>query len=167
MHKEFEIIFKSYYGPIRAFILRLVKSEDDAEDLVQDVFSQLWIKPDVWQDNPEVDRYIYRMAKYSALSFLRDHSRDVCHGLVDADLDIVERVEGDVGTLDPLIHDEANLLLEMALDKMPPKRREIFSLSRFDGLSHKEIADKLGVSIRTVESHIYSALSSLKSIFID
>ncbi len=48
---------------------------------------------------------------------------------------------------------------------MPPKRRQIFTLSRFDGLSHKEIAVKLGLSVRTIESHIYAALATLKELF--
>ncbi|MDE6439311.1 MAG: sigma-70 family RNA polymerase sigma factor, partial [Muribaculaceae bacterium] len=64
-------------------------------------------------------------------------------------------------------HDEAQLLLNMTLEKMPPKRREIFMLSRFENLSNKEIAERLGLSVRTVESHIYSALQTLKAAFPD
>lgn len=165
MQQLYSDIFKAYFKPVKSFIKKLVKSDHDAEDLAQDVFTQLWAKTDIWKNNPELDRYIYRMAKYKALNFLRDHARKYDRGLVDADLSQVEAVKDDLDTSDPIIHDEAQLLLNMALDKMPPKRREIFSLSRFDGLSHKEIAERLGLSIRTVESHIYSALASLKAHF--
>lgn len=165
MQKEFEGLFKTYFKPVKNFVRKLVKSEDDAEDIAQDVFTQLWAKPDVWHDNPDVDRYIYRMAKYQALDFIRAHVQRADRGLVDADRSQVELVGSDVCTTDPIIHEEAELLLRMALERMPEKRRQIFSLSRFDGLSHKEIAEKLGLSVRTIESHIYSALSTLKGIF--
>lgn len=165
MQREFEVIFKNYYAPVKSFLRKLVKSEADAEDIVQDVFSTLWVKPEVWQDNSEIDRYIYRMAKYQALNFLRDMARNCDNGLVDADISQVEKISDDLSAIDPIIHEEANLLLQMALDKMPSKRREIFLMSRFEGLPHKEIARKLGLSVRTVESHIYAALASLKAIF--
>ena len=165
MQREFEVIFKNYYAPVKSFLRKLVKSEADAEDIAQDVFSQLWVKPEVWQDNAEIDRYIYRMAKYQALNFLRDMARNCDNGLVDADISQVEKVSDGLSTVDPIIHEEANLLLRMALDKMPSKRREIFSMSRLEGLSHKEIANKLGLSVRTIESHIYAALASLKAVF--
>lgn len=165
MQREFEVIFKNYYAPVKSFLRKLVKSEADAEDIVQDVFSTLWVKPEVWQDNSEIDRYIYRMAKYQALNFLREMARNCDNGLVDADISQVEKISDDLSAIDPIIHEEANLLLQMALDKMPSKRREIFLMSRFEGLPHKEIARKLGLSVRTVESHIYAALASLKAIF--
>jgi len=165
MQREFEVIFKSYYSPVKSFIKKLVKTEDDAEDIAQDVFTQLWVKPEVWKDNPEIERYIYRMAKYRALTFLRDTARVADQGLVDADFAQVERIGDIVETSDSIIREEADLLLHMALEKMPPKRRQIFSMSRFEELSHKEIAEKLGLSVRTVESHIYAALLALKNVF--
>ena len=165
MQKEFEKIFKTYFAPVKNFVSKLVKSEDDAEDIAQDVFTQLWAKPDVWHDNPEIDRYIYRMARYQALDCIKIQVNRFERGLVDAPLHEVEKVSSELSAVDPIICDEAELLLRMALDRMPEKRREIFSMSRFEGLSHKEIAERLGLSVRTVESHIYSALSALKSVF--
>lgn len=165
MDKEYNKLFRQYFNPVKSFIRKLVKSDDDAEDLAQDVFAHLWTKPHIWQNNPEIDRYIYRMAKYQALTFLRDYARKFDRGLVEADKDQVEAITSDISTIDPIIYDEAQMLLDMAMEKMPPKRREIFALSRFDGLSHKEIAQKLGLSVRTIESHIYAALATLKEHF--
>ena len=68
MDKEYNKLFRQYFIPVKSFIKKLVKSDDDAEDLAQDVFTQLWTKPDIWQNNTEIDRYIYRMAKYQALT---------------------------------------------------------------------------------------------------
>ena len=75
MDKEYNKLFRQYFIPVKSFIKKLVKSDDDAEDLAQDVFTQLWTKPDIWQNNTEIDRYIYRMAKYQALTFLRAAAR--------------------------------------------------------------------------------------------
>lgn len=165
MHKSFNQLFKEYFKPVKSFVKKLVKSDIEAEDIAQEVFAQLWAKPEIWSGNPDVDRYIYRMAKYQALTFLRNYARKYDCGLTDADMSQVEAVKSDIDTIDPIIHDEAQLILAMALEKMPPKRREIFSMSRFEGLSNKEIAEKLGLSVRTVESHIYSALADLKALF--
>lgn len=167
MHREFAKIFKQFYPPVKSFVKKLVKCDADAEDIAQDVFTQLWAKPDVWQGNSEIGRYIYRMAKYQSLNFIRDNARIADLGLVDAGLDLIEAVRSEVSAVDPIIHDEAQLLLTMTLEKMPPKRREIFMLSRFENLSNREIAERLGLSVRTVESHIYSALQTLKAAFPD
>lgn len=164
MLTDFEIIFKAYFNPVHSFVNKLVKSETDAEDITQDVFTQLWDKPEIWQSNPEIDRYLFRMAKNKAFDYLRTQASHFDRGLIDAPLHLVELVSSDIGTIDHIIHTEANILLRMALDRMPPRRRQIFIMSRYENLSNKEIADRLGLSIRTVESHIHSALCTLRTI---
>lgn len=162
MQAEFETLFKIYHTPILTFLKKIVKSEEDAEDLAQEIFSNLWQKPEVWHNNPEIDRYIYRMAKYSALTFLRDLKHEASKGHNYAPLESLDKIESDRSTIDPILCNETLVLFMMGLDKMPLKRREVFKLSRFDGLSHNDIAKKMNLSVRTVESHIHSALSSLK-----
>lgn len=91
MQREFEVIFKSYYSPVKSFLRKLVKTEDDAEDIAQDVFTQLWVKPEVWKGNRDIDRYIFRMAKYQALNLLRNNARIADQVLVDADMSLMEK----------------------------------------------------------------------------
>lgn len=139
----------------------IVKSEHDAEDIAQEVFTQLWAKPEVWADNPDIDRYIFKMAKYQSLNHLR-HRNYIASQITDADLELVSSVLDEHSDADPVLYQEAALLLKLAVDRLPDKRREIFRLSREEELSHKEIAERLGISVRTVEAHIYAALNDLR-----
>lgn len=161
MQKKFEDIFKTFYPPVKKFAGMIVKSSHDAEDIAQEVFTQLWAKPEVWADNSDIDRYIFKMAKYQALNHLR-HRNYISSQITDADIDLVNTVLDDQSATDPLLYNEAALLLKLAIDRLPEKRRQIFKMSREEELSHKEIAQRLGISVRTVEAHIYAALSDLR-----
>ena len=72
----------------------------------------------------------------------------------------------DTSLLENLYYKEVLLLVKMALDQLPPKRRQIFEMSRFEGLSHKEIAEKLQIPLRTVEDHIYKTLTELRKVLM-
>lgn len=146
---------------MKKFTRMIVKSEHDAEDIAQEVFTQLWAKPEVWADNPDIDRYIFKMAKYQSLNHLR-HRNYIASQITDADLELVSSVLDEHSDADPVLYQEAALLLKLAVDRLPDKRREIFRLSREEELSHKEIAERLGISVRTVEAHIYAALNDLR-----
>lgn len=163
MQKKFEDIFKTFYPPVKKFAGMIVKSSHDAEDIAQEVFTQLWAKPEVWADNPDIDRYIFKMTKYQALSHLR-HRNYVASQITDADMDLVSTVLDDQSDADPVVYNEIALLLKLAVDRLPEKRRQIFRMSREEDLSHKEIAQRLGISVRTVEAHIYAALSDLRKV---
>ena len=106
----------------------IVKSSHDAEDIAQEVFTQLWAKPEVWADNPDIDRYIFKMTKYQALSHLR-HRNYVASQITDADMDLVSTVLDDQSDADPVVCNET-----------------------------------AGISVRTVEAHIYAALSDLRKV---
>lgn len=166
MFNDFEEIFHRYYPAVLRFVVTLVKSRQDAEDITQEVFSSLWPKKDIWMDNPEIDRYIFRTARYMTIDHLRQKTLKSTSSLdCVAGQDYLYSLIDDVDTLDPLIYNEAVLLLRMSLDAMPPKRRQVFSMSRIDGMSNKEIAVVAGLSVRTVESHLYAAIADLKKVF--
>ncbi|NBJ07757.1 RNA polymerase sigma-70 factor [Duncaniella freteri] len=166
MFNDFEEIFRRYYPAVLRFVMSLVKSRHDAEDIAQEVFSALWPKRDIWMDNPDIDRYIYRTARYMTIDHLRQKSLKSTFSIDGvAYSDYIDSLMDDSDALDPLIYNEAVLLLRMTLDAMPPKRRQIFSMSRIDGMCNKEIAEMTGLSVRTVESHLYTAIAELKKVF--
>jgi len=144
---EFRKVFDRYYPRMLAFLRSFLQSDDDAEDVAQNVFVKLWMKRDVLLDREYLDIYLFRM---------KVRKRHV--GLEDIDLP---------DELDPGQEFDSRKRLDTifkAVSEMPEKRREVFILSRLHGMSHKEIAEKLNVSAKTVENHINFALRELRKI---
>lgn len=163
MQDTFKNIFKRYYPVARRFALMFVKREEDAEDIAQEVFAALWPKADIWQDNPQIDRYICRMTRNICLNHIKRKYADPVAMSQPVDETLAKEIIGDTLTpAEEIYIEELRLLIHMAIESMPPRRRQIFAMSRFEGMNNKDIADMLGLSVRTVESHIFSALNDLR-----
>lgn len=166
---QFETIFSGYYSAVKYFALMLLKSEADAEDITQDVFTKLWTQPQIWadRDSAEISNYIFAMTKHITINFIK-HKRiveDYQESVIEKSL--IEELFQTDDTLEPIYYKEAELLVHLALKRLPERRREIFVLSRFKNLSNQEIAEKLNISVRTVEHQIYRTMLELKkTIFI-
>ena len=151
----FRKVFDRYYPRMLAFLRSFLQSDYDAEDVAQNVFVKLWMKREVL-DREYLDIYLFRMTVNSAINFSKVRKRHV--GLEDIDLP---------DELDPGLEFDSRKRLDTifkAVSEMPEKRREVFILSRLHGMSHKEIAEKLNVSAKTVENHINFALRELRKI---
>ncbi len=162
--RRFEEIYRYHYPAVKEFITSLIRSREDAEDLAQDIFYRLWKRRAVWESGRECTGYVYTMARNAGLDFIRRQRvraareiEPVREGQWDREL------FGD-DPLDPIYYREAGLLLELATDCLPERRREIFRMSRFQGMENREIAKSLGLSVRTVEHHIHLSLRELRRI---
>lgn len=167
--QEFETIFTGYYSAVKYFAFMLLKSEADAEDITQDVFTKLWTQPQIWtnRDSAEISNYIFAMTKHITINFIK-HKRIVeeyQESVIEKSL--IEELFQTDSTLEPIYYKEAELLVRLVLSRLPERRREIFVLSRLKNMSNQEIAEKLNISIRTVEHQIYRTMLELKkTIFI-
>lgn len=161
--RKFEQFFIMSYPKVKAFAWKILKSEDDAEDIAQDVFVKLWDNPDIWGRMETWDSYIYTMARNHIYNFLK-------HKAVEYNYQEQLAEEGspvfEVDIHDQLYAKEIELLMKLALENMPEQRRKVFVMSRQKGMSNQEIADNLQLSIRTVERHIYLALQELKKVIL-
>lgn len=161
--RNFEQIFILTFPKVKSFAWKILKSEEDAEDVAQDIFVKLWDNPDLWEDKNALDSYIYTMARNQIYNFLKHKS---------VELNYREKLAQESFTSNEFdIHDklyakELQLLIKLTLDDMPEQRRKVFVMSRQKGMSNQEIADNLQLSIRTVERHIYLALQDLKKIIL-
>ena len=155
---KFQRFFTVNFPKVKNFAQMLLKSEADAEDVAQDVFCKLWLQPELWLDNDkELDNYIFIMTRNIVLNIFK-------HQQVEQEYqsEVIEKTL----LYELTDYKEMLMIIQLTLEKMPKRRRLIFELSRFRGLSHKEIADKLDVSIRTIEHQVYLALIELKKVLL-
>jgi RNA polymerase sigma-70 factor (ECF subfamily) len=161
--EAFKQIFDFYIRQVYQFVYGYIKEKTEAEDITQNVFQKLWEKRSAIDPAKSFSGFLFTIAYRTTIDHLRKNSNK-------KQWDILEITAGD----EPMADLSADYLLnkhqfdslyEKALQSLTPKRKEIFLLSRHDGLSNKEIAEKLGLSVKTVESHMTAALFSLKEFF--
>ena len=142
---KFQRFFTVNFPKVKNFAQMLLKSEADAEDVAQDVFCKLWLQPELWLDNDkELDNYIFIMTRNIVLNIFKHQQveQEYQSEVIEKTLlyELTEKEE----ILNNVYYKEMLMIIQLTLEKMPKRRRLIFELSRFRGLSHKEIADKLG-----------------------
>ena len=149
--REFTRVYNKLYMPLCMYALRITENTALAHDTVQGSFMRVW---DMIREGHEIDsleRYMYRTVRNAAFEQLRNEGR-----YTSLPYNIDEISEEDIDTA------ERDALLWQAIDSMPPRRREVFLMSRRDGLTYAEIADELGLSVKTVENQISKAIATLR-----
>ncbi|MDR3132517.1 MAG: RNA polymerase sigma-70 factor [Prevotellaceae bacterium] len=163
LSKEFESFFIKNYPRVKNFARRLLMSEQDAEDIAQDIFLKIVNKPAIWQDPEQSGKYLFTMTKNYIFNLIKHRKIEQNYEkLVIAEKSVAE----EFGVTDKLYAKETALLVQYAVEQMPPQRRDIFKMSRIEGMSNALIAEKTSLSIRTVERHLYLALKDLKNILL-
>ena len=152
---DFEREFKRLYLPLGMYALRIVDAADVAEDLVQNAFMKAWQNVEAGQDLDSFKGYMYRVVRNECISFLRQRREIV-------GLDEVPEVSDE--TVDTSQRDAR---IWKAIDELPERCREVFLLSKHDGLSKEEIAEELGISIKTVKNQMTKAFSRLREALSD
>lgn len=151
-------IFAMYHNRIFRFSLSYLKNDNDAYDIVQDVFIKIWENRLYLDPNTNFDAFIFTITKNAVLSLFRKRlsERKYLDYLAEADHENSHDTEKQTDFV--FLQQKYEELIE----NLPQKRKEIFLLSRKSGLSNKEIALKQGISEKTVEDHITKALAYLK-----
>ena len=161
--KAYEFLFREYYAALCHYAERYLKDQSLAEDVVAQVFCNLFIKRKelVIQS---IQPYLFFSVRNSALNQLRSRKNKTeieesseLHVLTGYDLKANDFIS-------PILHREAEKLLDDAINTLPPQCKEIFLLSRNERLSHKEIAIKMGISVNTVETQMSRAIKKLSKL---
>ncbi len=145
--------------------MSFLNDNDSAEEVVQQVFVNLWDKRDLMDAEKSIKTYLFTSVKNRSLNYIRDNKKYRSYYLdVEAEMEIP--IEGK----DIISERELNEKISQALDKLPEKCREVFMLCRFEDMKYKEVADKLGISQKTVEAQMSKALKilreELKDLFV-
>ncbi len=166
--KDFDVLFRNLYPPLCGFANRILSNLSEAEELVQDVFVNLWLNQSRIHIQTSLKAYLYQMVHNAAINRL-EHLRtqknqvnkvaseqewreiQMSYSVNDSFLDILESRETEAGIL-------------KVLDQLPDKCREIFLLSRYRNLTNAEISKKLGLAPATVRVQLFRALNHLRRV---
>jgi len=160
-YDAFTEIYSRYWDLLLNTAYQRLKSREAAEEIVQEVFVTLFIKRKEIEITTSLEAWLKTALKYKVFNIYRSQQVHLLHLS-----NIIRQNE-----ISPLMPDEVVNLKEIkhrikiAADKLPDKCRQVFLLSRFEHLSHKEIAERMGISLSTVKKHLTKAIAALRSEF--
>uniref|UniRef100_UPI0032170E7A RNA polymerase sigma factor n=1 Tax=uncultured Draconibacterium sp. TaxID=1573823 RepID=UPI0032170E7A len=153
-------IYERYCKRLYAFVLRYIKIEDDAEEIVQEVFVKLWEARNKIDVYSSFESFIFTIAYNTTMSLFRKRIKEQKYLEY---LKSLQQSNNAPDVINEIYFNELNASVEALLNQLTPRQKEIFLLSRNEGLTHDEIAKKLNISASTVKKHVANSLSFLKS----
>lgn len=155
--QAFEELYQMFWEELLDSALRVLKDRANAEDIVQEIFISLWRKRESIQIK-DIKAYLYSSVRYKVISHIRKEK---------ISLSVFELTEQfhpyQNSTEEQADFRETRQIIETTIAKLPSKCQSVFRMSRFDHMSNKEIAEQLGLSVRTVDSHISNAINFLRA----
>jgi len=152
-------LFHYYYPRLYHFSKSILKIETDIDDILQEVFVKIWLNRQKIGNVETFNSYIFTITKNEVLNLIRSNLKD--HTFKDKLY--LRSVAEEYQTQNQLEYDEIRTVIDQIVAGLPEKRQQVFILSRTEGLSNKEIAQKLNISEKTVEDHITQAIKYIKS----
>ena len=158
---EFEALFREHYKALCHFAFGMTADMDQAEDLVQQAFVKMWEKRHRLDPERSLKSYLNTSVRNGAINLIRDN-RKFRNSILDVDIyqdalaEMPETVSGN------LMASDLAAKIRVVLKDLPEKSLEVFTLSRFEELKYKEIAERLGITVKTVEAHMTRALKILR-----
>jgi len=156
--KAFEVLFIKYHRLVFNFIYCFLKNVEATENLVQEVFVNIWEMRSELDETIQISRLLYRISKQKALN----HIRKSLNERIYKDYVFQNYTDSDLSTEDTINFNELNGYIRKCIDELPERRREIFLESMDAGLSYREIALKFNISENTVDTQIRSALNYIR-----
>lgn len=154
----FAVIFHRYKSSLFDYGMKITKSQVAAEELVQDCFLKLWLAR---ENLPTIDNpvgYLHMMARNAGVDYLRRLSLDA--GLQKKIWAGISETENP--TLQKVQVSETQRLIDEAVAQLPPQQREVFLLSRYEGLNYEQIGLQMGIANNTVKNHLVKALKFIR-----
>jgi len=158
-HNAYEQLYKRYFRLLYTYAFKKLRDEELAKDIIQEFFTELWYKRNSIIVSGSIAAYFYSAINNRIINYF---SRESVKAKYINALDNFLSSEND--TTDHLVGEKLMIeLIEREIQALPPKMRQVFELSRKEHLTNKEIADKLNISERTVETQVSNALYRLRT----
>ena len=154
---EFKDVFDLYFDAIRSYVFYRCGDMEMASDVSQDVFMRVWEKRTVLSGH-HLKPLIYKMATDVFISYYR---KEQCR--MNFEQSLMYKQDSECSTEEEMSFSELSAVYAKALEQMPEKQRTVFLMSREDEMKYSEIADRLNISVKTVEKHISAALRFLRT----
>lgn len=154
----FALFFNHHWPQVYGTGLRLTKSPEKAQDLAQDIFIKLWENRHRLNEVKEEDAYIYILSRNVILDFLRKKVFDTEN--IEALIDYFE--DSTISPQEKLEYNELENTLKSAIDQLPGKVKDVFVLSRVEGLTHDQIAKQLNISVVSSKTYVVRALQDIR-----
>jgi RNA polymerase sigma-70 factor (ECF subfamily) len=159
----FEQLFKTHFRGLHAYAITLLKDEIAGEEIVQNVFFKFWERRAQLVIETSPKAYLYKAVYHDCLNYIKHQKVKSAHAMhvVRQSNDRVENTAGKVlqGELKEKIHE--------AMNQLPEQCRTIFQMSRFEGLKYQEIADEMGLSVKTIENQMGKALKIMRQKLVE
>jgi RNA polymerase sigma-70 factor (ECF subfamily) len=155
----FEMLFKRYYQPLCNYAYSFLNDRDEAEEVVQAAFIGIWDKRQLIEIQTSMKAYLYRMVRNSCLNVLKHEKVKQAH----AKLQVAGGEPVYEAVAQSMLSSELQGRIQEAMKSLPEQCRIVFQLSRFEELKYAEIADHLGISIKTVENQMGKALKIMRA----
>jgi RNA polymerase sigma-70 factor (ECF subfamily) len=155
---DFEMVFREHYAVLCSYANQFLKDTDLSEEVVQEVMFRLWTQRHQIEIESSIRSYLFRAVRNGCMNLLN-------HGAVKRDYKLWKEgqtIDSQYSGEDSLIISELQERIRVAIDNLPLERRKIFIHSRYDGFTYQQIADKLGISVKTVENQMSKALKTLR-----
>lgn len=154
--KEYQILFETHYSKLCRYAFAILQNHEEAEDVVQNIFVNFWNKEDKTSISVDFENYLIRAVKFKCIDFQR---KQVVHRKYEAEAihekSYTEEIEDN--------QEELKQALHKAISELPEKTKEVFMMSKLDGLSYNEIAESLEISPKTVENQMGRAFKHLRA----
>lgn len=157
--QAFELLFRKYYIRLCSFTNKFIHDPEEAEDIVEEVFIKIWENRKEINPEESLISYMFKIAQNKSLNILRKKKAESKY------IEIFKLIyidNKDFSGFETFLSKELEKNIEIAINKIPPKCKRVFELSRSEGLKYSQIAEELNISIKTVEVHMSKALNILR-----
>jgi RNA polymerase sigma-70 factor, ECF subfamily len=154
----FDVLYKKYCKRVYKFGYSILKSPEESENLMQDVFLNLWENRHKVQKDSSIKSYVFTITYNSAISVIRKKAKESQFVEYLKSLQEINEEPVDV----ELEYNELRNTLDGIINELPPRQKEVYLLQSVEGMKYSEIAERLNISVNTIENHMSRALKTIR-----